>query len=156
MARFQNFSQWRGRLPHWRADGETYYVTFRHRRDLEEGERRVLIHHLLKSQRRKLDLSFLAILPQETHLIFRVQQGPDGQEYELSDVIEKAKRKAGAQIIKTSGEKWPPFSTESFDRIIRDEAELEETLARLWALPEQQGLCEASEEYEFLWTEQAP
>ena len=32
MGSWKGFHIWKGRLPHWRADDVTYYVTFRHKR----------------------------------------------------------------------------------------------------------------------------
>jgi hypothetical protein len=123
MGRFTNFSQWRGRWPHWRADGETYYVSFRHRRPLEEGERETLFRALLKGTRR-LDVLILGVYPEGTELLARpIPQ--EGVEAELSDEIEKAKKKAAKEILKRSGERLPPYGAESFDRIMRDEEELQ-------------------------------
>lgn len=150
MARFSNFSMWRGRLPHWRADDERYYVTFSHRRPLTEKECRIIFAHLLRAQRSRLDYLVLLVLPERSEMIFNVKKNSDGEEYELSDVVEKAKVKAGRQIIKESGERWPPFSHESYDRILRDQAELEEFTARIIQAPENEGLVEVSEEYECL------
>src|SRR5437870_2738954 len=124
MPGFKNFSIWRGRLPHWRADDVRCYVTFRHRRDLQESERQTLLSALLKPDGRRWDLLILCVLPGQTELIFSVRDQPSGRPYELSQIIEKAKVKVGRSIIKKSGEKFPPFYAESYDRIIRDEAEL--------------------------------
>jgi len=55
-----------------------------------------------------------------------VPEGTAGRPTELSDVVEKAKVRAGKAIVKVSGERFPPFYQESYDRIIRDEAELAE------------------------------
>ncbi|MCG9894007.1 MAG: hypothetical protein MH204_00845 [Fimbriimonadaceae bacterium] len=131
MARFRNFSLWRGRLPHWRADGEVYYVTFRHRRALEPAEKQCLYDRILRMQQRRLDFLFLSVRGELTEMLFRVQANPEGQEPEFSDFLEKAKRKAGQAIIKRSGERFPPFFQESYDRIMRDAAELEEHASRL-------------------------
>ena len=155
MARFSNFSMWRGRLPHWRADDERYYVTFNHKRPLEDKERRILFAHLLRAQRSRLDYMVLVVLPEKSEMIFNVKKNTDGEEYELSDVVEKAKIKAGRQIIKDSGERWAPFSHESYDRIMRDEAEIEEFANRIVQSPEHEGLAEISEEYDCLFWEQA-
>ncbi len=146
---------WRGRLPHWRADNESYYVTFKHKRPLEESERSTLMSHLEKAQRRKLDYAILCVLPEVTEMIFRVQEAPSGEPYELSDVVEKAKQKAGRQIMKKTGEKWPPFWFESYDRILRDEAEYEEFFLRILESPVGEGLCEDSAEYLFLFVADA-
>ncbi len=147
---------WRGRLPHWRADDERYYVTFNHRRPLSEKECRVLFAHLLRAQRSRLDYMVLLVLPERSEMIFNVKKDSEGTEYELSDIVEKAKVKAGRNIIKESGERWPPFSHESYDRIMRDEAELEEFMTRIVQAPENEGLAEVSEEYECLFYENLP
>lgn len=144
MGRFKNFSLWRGRLPHWRADNETYFVTFRHRRPLTETERMTLFRLVLRLHGKKLMLDAALVLAERTEIILRMKEGPDGDEYELSDVVEKCKIKAGKAIIKESGERWPPFWGESFDRIMRDEAELSERLEAMLAAPEaEEEPCEA-------------
>jgi hypothetical protein len=153
---FKNFSIWRGRLPHWRADDVRYYVTFRHRRDLDEAERRMLLRALLKPEGRRWDLMILCVLPGETELIFSVLEGPQGHPYELSDIIEKAKAKVGRQIIKKSGERYPPFYTESYDRIVRDDGELEERWQAILDSPVTHELVEDPEEYDALWVAGAP
>ncbi len=149
--RFKNFSIWRGRLPHWRADDVRYYVTFRHRRDLDEFERQLLSRALLRPDGRKWDLLILCVLPGQTDLIFSVRERPTGQPYELSEIIEKAKVKAGRQIAKRTGEHFPPFYAESYDRIIRDEPELEERWQTIHDSPVANELVESSEEWDGLW-----
>ncbi len=105
---------------------------------------------MLRAQRSRLDFLVLLVLPERSEMIFNVKKNSDGEEYELSDVIEKAKVKAGRQIIKESGERWPPFSHESYDRILRDQAELEEYATRIIQAPENEGIVEVSEEYKCL------
>jgi hypothetical protein len=142
---------WRGRLPHWRADDETYYVTFKHKRPLDEKERNIILGHLLRAQGRKLDILIAAVLPEVTELVFKVGVDMSGEHYELSDVIEKAKKKAGKQIIKATEERWPPFYFESYDRIIRDDAELQEHWDRVFASPVTAELCEDPEEWDSMF-----
>lgn len=153
--RFSNFKIWRGKLPHWRADDVRYFVTFRHRRALDEAERRVLFKYLIRPEGRRWDLVILCVLPEKTDLIFTVREGRGGEPYELSDVVESAKRKAGNVIIKNTGERFPPFYAESFDRIIRDEAELEDRWNEILESPVTAELCEDQEEYDFLYVPQA-
>lgn len=148
--RFENFSIWRNKLPHWRADHVTYYVTFRHRRELSEAERLVLYRQLIRPEGRKWDLSILCVLPDTTELVFQVHEGPKGT-YELSEIVEKAKAKAGKLIIKNTGERFPPFYTESYDRIIRDEGELDEHFQRILFSMVNAELAEDPEEWQTLW-----
>jgi hypothetical protein len=156
MSRWENFSIWRGRLPHWRADEVTYYVTFRHRRDLTEAERSLLMRSLMRPDGKQWDLLILCVLPGETELLFKVLEAPTGRPYELSGVIEKAKGKVGKQIIKKSGERWPPFYEESYDRIIRDDAEFEERWQAILDSPVNRELVEDPEHWDALWVADSP
>lgn len=153
---FKNFSIWRGRLPHWRADDVRYYVTFRHRREIDSRERQVLVKALLRPEARKWDLLILCVLPGQTDLIFTMREQPTGRPYELSEIVEKAKAKAGRDIIKKSGERFPPFYGESYDRIVRDDAELEERWQAILDSPVQHELVEDPEEWDGLWVSGAP
>lgn len=148
---FKNFSMWRGRLPHWRADDVHYYVTFRHRRDLDEAERRVLFKELLRPERRKWDLMILCVLPATTELIFSVRAGIQGTPIEIADIVEPAKRRAGRKIIHNTGERFAPFYTESFDRIVRDDAELDERREAIYGSSVTQELVEDPADYDALW-----
>ncbi len=153
---WENFTIWRGRLPHWRADDVTYYVTFRHRRPLNEAERRLTLRALIKPDGSRWDLVIVCVLPEVTELMFRVREAPTGEPYELSDVVEKAKQKAGKLIVKASGERFPPFYNESYDRIVRDDVELEERWQSILDSPVQAELAEEPEEYDGLWVAGAP
>lgn len=151
MPRWQNFQIWRGRLPHWRADDVTYYVTFRHKRPLTDDERNTLLRRLLNTDGRKLEFSILCVLPEQTEMLFTVADAPKGGKYELSDVVEKAKAKAGKDLIKKSGERWPPFYHESYDRIVRDDAEYEDTFLRILSSPTSAELAEDPADYPHLY-----
>jgi hypothetical protein len=151
VSRWQNFSIWRGRLPHWRADDVTYWVTFRHRRDLSLDECGVLWNALIRLEGRKWHLVILCVLPTETNLLFTVESSPSGEPYELSDVVEKSKARAGKAIIKKSGERFPPFYQESYDRIIRDADELESKFMEILESPVSSELAEDPESYDWLW-----
>ncbi len=149
--RWTNFHVWKGKLPHWRADGVTYFVTFRHSRELDDDERRILFAHLLRPQARRWDLQVLCVLPKMTELIFTVRQAATGRPFELSDIVERAKKKAGKAIVKKTGERWPPFFNESFDRIIRDESEFKERWEAVVGAPCIEGLTQEPESYDTLF-----
>jgi len=151
---FKNFSMWRGRLPHWRADDVTYYVTFRHSRDLTTEEVNLLTRTLLKPEARQWDLLILCVLPGATELMFTVRENKDGQPYELSEIVEKAKQRVGRQIVKKTAERFPPFYQESYDRIVRDDPELEERWLEILESPVKSELCEDPEEWLGLYVAQ--
>jgi hypothetical protein len=111
----------------------------------------MLLRALIKPDGRRWDLLILCVLPNQTELVFKVGDSPSGGKYELSDIVEKAKAKVGRQIIKKTEERYPPFYNESFDRIIRDEAELEEKWLEIFDSPVANELVEDPEAYDGLW-----
>jgi hypothetical protein len=151
---FRNFSMWRGRLPHWRADDVRYYVSFRHRRNLDPRERDLLFKALIQPDGRKWDLLIVCVLPDATELMFSVREAPDGRPYELGAIVEKAKLKVGRVVVKKTGERYMPFYTESYDRIVRDDAELEERWSAIVDSPVNAELVEAPESYPTLWVKE--
>ena len=148
---FKSFSIWRGRLPHWRADDVTYYVTFRHRRALDDAERALLLKQLMRPDARQWILVIACVLPEATELIFVVRHKISGEIYELSDILEKAKAKTGREIIRNTGERYSPFYTESYDRIIRDPAELEDRWTAILESPVTAELVEDPEAWDALY-----
>lgn len=129
----------------------TYYATFRHRRPLDEGERTELLRALMRPHGRRWDLLIVCVLPEQTELIFRVREAPIGGVYELSDLVEKAKTKAGKEIVKRTGERFPPFYGESYDRIMRDAEELKTYWEAIYGSPVANELAESPEDYPALW-----
>lgn len=93
----------------------------------------------------------MCVLPETTELVFTMSEGLNGEALELSDVLEKAKTQAGKEIMKRSGERFPPFYHESYDRIIRDDAEWLEHFEHLFNAPVKHELSESSDEYPGLW-----
>ena len=80
-----------------------------------------------------------------------VRQKISGEIYELSDIVEKAKGKTGREIIRNTGERFSPFYGESYDRILRDPAELEDKWNAILGSPVAAELVEEPEEYEGLY-----
>jgi hypothetical protein len=142
---------WRGKLPHWRADDVTYYVTFRHSRDLEMSEVGQLFRALTLPEGSRWSLLVLCVLPSQTELIFTVREAANGKPYELSQIVERAKSKVGKAIVKRTNERFPPFYNESYDRIVRYEVELDQRLRDILASPVNAGLAESPVEYPGLW-----
>ena len=128
MSRWRNFSIWRGKLPHWRADGVRYFVTFRHRRPLTEEEQQKLFRAFLKLDGKRLEVLVACVREESTHLIVQVVEKADGSFEELSKVIEAVKTKLGKDVCKKTGERWPPLWSESYDHIVRDDQDLETLL----------------------------
>ncbi len=114
-----------------------------------------MLKHLLRPEGRQWDLLIACVLPGQTELIFTVREKVEGQPYELAEIVERAKHKAGKQIIKKTEERFSPFYTESYDRIIRDDAELEERWQTILDSPVTAELVQESDEWEGLYVQNA-
>ena len=94
-------------------------------------------------------MAILCVGTDRTEMIFELLNGKDGRPAELSQIVERSKTKAGKEIIKKTGERFPPFYNESYDRIIRDEMEMLER----WQTAFDMAL---DEEETFLWFRDMP
>lgn len=148
MPRWKNFSIWRGRFPHWRADAVLYYVAVKHKRALEDAEKRHLFQEFLRPNDRKWTVRALAVTDSKTEALVSLHHAPYGAPFELADIVRRAVRRASKAIMAGSGERWAPVYEEPFDRIMRDD---EETSRFLEEMVEHVSLTgsEPGSEYEF-------
>ena len=153
---WKNFHIWRGRLPHWRADDVVYYVTFRHGRALESKERDDLLRALTRPSIGRPSIAIACVLPDKTELMCMIGTNVRGATVELSQSIEKTKSKVGRAIMKRTGERFPPFYGESYDRIVRDQAEYEERWEAILASPVEAGLADEPDLYPYLFVSESP
>jgi hypothetical protein len=132
MGRWQNFSIWRGRFPHWRADDVRYYVSFPHRTPLTPDECDQLFAALLRFNGRKLSYFVLSVVPEKTEALFETHEASDGEPFEFSDVFAKAQKR----FVKKSPQHARAFYAEVFDRIVRDDDEFSNLFDEIITLPE--------------------
>jgi hypothetical protein len=128
VARWQNFAIWKGRFPHWRADGVEYYVSFPHRRPLSEPECGVLFATLMRLHGRGFTYLALVTVPEKSEMVIAV----DREDTELNDLIIKAQKR----FLKARKLEERLFFAEPYDRIIRDETERETFLEGILQAPE--------------------
>ena len=118
---------------------------------LTEAERQSVFRQLLRCQERGLELTIVCVLPEKSELMFKVNSPKD-----LSDIVEKAKTKAGKEIVKKSGERFPPFYAESYDHIVRDDKEFEEYWEQILSAPADMELVDDPGDYPFLYVPYQP
>jgi len=103
-----------------------------------------------RSHGKRWNLTAVCILPDKTELITNVNLGPDDTPHELSDIVEKVKARAAKAIMKKSGERYPPYYAESYDRIIRDTDEWTLFLSQIMSAPAIAGETPPESPYEWL------
>jgi alanyl-tRNA synthetase len=99
-------------------------------------------------------------MPDHVHLLLEPQiekEGPDGTAvfYDLSDILQTLKSVSSHRINKLADVKGQRvWENESFDRVIRSQADLEEKFHYVCRNPWDAGTAGADEEYPWVWTPQ--
>lgn len=147
-----NLSIRRRNLPHWQLQESTYFVTFRLRSGImSDDERRMVLDAIKHFYKVKYLITTAVIMPDHVHLIMKPLVNASNAEYSLSKILQGIKGFTARQINKVRGAKGAIWQDESFDRIIRDYDEYLEKWNYIRGNPIKAGLCQAPEEYPFLW-----
>ncbi len=153
-------SYYKRRLPHFERPWAKYIVTFstRERRKLSEGARDIVLKSLLFGhQQRRYELYAACVMPDHVHLLFEPQIKAQNQEgkpvfWALTELMHSIKSFTAHEINKlekTSGQVW---ENESFDRMIRGDADLEEKFHYICRNPWDSGVAPMTQNYAWLWT----
>jgi putative transposase len=141
----------RGHLPHWQVGGSIYFITFCSARGpLPDLARHQVAQNILFDHGRRYDLAIAVVMPDHVHLILAPRQKEPGVWYDLAEIMKGIKGVSARrinQLLQTTGTVW---QQESYDRIIRDDQELEEKMLYVWENPMKAGLTDTPETYEFI------
>src|SRR5437762_3216206 len=131
----------RRHLPHWEGDHCVYFITFRSIRGaLPEIALAQAMENIRFDDGRRYDLHLAVVMPDHVHLLIQPLGNADGGCYSLSEILKGLKGASARrinQLLNTSGAVW---QEESFDRIVRDQKELEEKMGYMWNNPAKAGL----------------
>jgi len=116
----------------------------------------MLLSSLLKPDGKKWAVTIACVMPETSELLFTVHIDRQGTSYELAEIVERAKSRAGKQIVKKSGERFVPFYAESFDRIVRDQSEYEDRWTSIFESAVRAELVEDPEDWHALYVVEAP
>ena len=152
------------RLPHFERAWGKYMVTFstRQKRPLSPAERDLVLESVLYAHtHRQYQLYAACVMPDHVHLLFEPQvkeQDAAGKPvfYSLGEILHGIKSTTAHKInkaAKISG--VPVWEEESFDRLIRGTADLEEKFLYICQNPWDNGVVSLAEEYRWLWTPDA-
>ena len=126
----------RRRLPHWRLEGALYFLTFRSAGQLLTPEEILIVReHVVSGDPRFYELFATVVLPDHVHILLR-----PSQRYSLSRVLQGIKGVSARLLNRHRGTSGSVWQDESFDRIVRDQKELEEKLLYMLKNPLKAGL----------------
>jgi alanyl-tRNA synthetase/REP element-mobilizing transposase RayT len=148
------------RLPHFERPWAKYMVSFstRERRQLSPAARDLVLKSLLFGHEgNRYQLYAACIMPDHVHFLFEPQIKEHDKEgkpvfWSLVELLHSIKSFTAHEINKleeASGQLW---ENESFDRMIRGDAELEEKFHYICRNPWDSGVVPPTENYPWLWT----
>lgn len=142
----------RRRLPHWRLEGATYFITFRIARgELSEEERTTVLDHIRSGHGQFYSLLAAVVMPDHVHAILE----PVGR-HELSDIMKGSKGASARKINLMRATRGKVWQDESWDRIVRDQAELEEKHTYIMNNAVKRGLVDDPWEYRWWFVNEEP
>ncbi|HEX7569212.1 MAG TPA: alanine--tRNA ligase-related protein, partial [Verrucomicrobiae bacterium] len=147
-------------LPHFERPWAKYMVTFTtiNHRQLSSRARDIVLESLLFTHRqRRWQLFAACVMPDHVHVLFEPQvkeQDPDGNPdfWSLTELLHSVKSFTAHEINKAEGSSGRVWEKESFDRMMRSDADLEEKFHYICRNPWDNGVVPMTEPYKWLWT----
>jgi alanyl-tRNA synthetase len=147
-------------LPHFERPWAKYMVTFTtiNHRELSPQARDLVLESLLFTHRQHRWQMFAAcVMPDHVHVLFEPQikeQDPDGNPifWSLTELLHSVKSFTAHEINKADGVTGGVWVKESFDRMMRSDADLEEKFHYICRNPWDNGVVPVTEPYKWLWT----
>jgi REP element-mobilizing transposase RayT len=135
---------WRRNLPHRELAGSTYFITFRLKTGrLSTEEVSLVLEHIKKGDPAYYDLFAATVMPDHVHMILRPKAGVS-----LSRIMKGLKGVTARLINARRGRRGGLWQDESYDRIIRDDEEMEEKIGYIFKNALKQALCNDGWDYE--------
>lgn len=126
----------RRHLPHWTLKGVAYFVTFRTvKGELSVDEQKLVLEHIVDGNKKFYILISVIVMPDHIHLLLMSEEG-----YSLSRIMKGIKGTLAQKINSKRGTSGSIWQDESFDRIIRDQNELNEKINYMLNNPVKRGL----------------
>ena len=159
----QGAAYYKRRLPHFERPWAKYMVSFstHERRQLSLPARDAVLKSLLFGhEQRRYQMYAACVMPDHVHFLFEPQvkeQDNEGKPvfWPLAELMHSIKSFTAHEINKlekTTGQVW---ENESFDRMIRGDADLEEKFHYICRNPWDSGVVPVTESYPWLWTPDA-
>ncbi len=121
----------------------------REERDL--AKRTVLFWH-----ERKWWVHVLSVMPEHVHVMARPLEAVPGEWYSLPEILHSVKRQSSRAVNLRRGREGTLWDSESFDHIVRDEQEFEDTFTYILSNAGRRGLVLDAYEWDGFWCDGLP
>ena len=147
-------------LPHYERPNAIYHVTFstRDRRVLSPAARTIVRDALIHFDQSRYQLFALCVMPDHVHVLFqpfvKEQDSPGNAVFwPLNELLHSVKSYTANEINKREGAAGEAvWEKESYDRLMRTDADVEEKFHYICANPWTHGVAGPTDEYEWVWT----
>jgi REP element-mobilizing transposase RayT len=135
----ENLNITRRHLPHITLKGATYFVTFRITNDnlLSIEEQKIVLEHIKKGSGKFYSLIACIVLPNHVHIVLTPKQ-----EFSISEIMKGIKGVSARKINLIRNSKGSIWLSESYDKIVRSEDELNKYLVYMLYNPVKMGLSD--------------
>ncbi len=156
-----SFKSSRRNLPHWQDAGRTYFITFTTRggKEMSPEIRDLVLESCRHWHNQKYHLYAATVMPDHVHLLVWPKPiDPTSPKtisekgfHDLSEILHSIKSYTANQIQRRFGWEGAVWERESFDRIVRDEAEFHEKWNYIANNAVRKELAKSPEEYRWFW-----
>jgi REP element-mobilizing transposase RayT len=138
----------RRHLPHLEVPDATYFVSFSclDRLELPAAARDLLMAEIRSLDKEAIDLDAAVVMPDHAHAIFRVIGTPT-----LTQILKSIKGRSAHRINEITERQGQVWTQESFDHVVRNEAEWEEKMEYVRQNPVKNGLVSSPAQYKWLY-----
>ncbi len=134
-------------LPHWTKEGSTYFITFRAIGKLSQEEQALVFNHLIEGDGKYYSIGAAVVMTDHVHIVLA-----NHENYDLSAIMKGIKGVSARLVNKMRViTDSPVWQDESYDRIIRNERELQEKITYIIENPLKEGLIGEQESYPYLY-----
>ncbi len=144
-------------LPHFEIPGFAYHITW-HTHDkliLSPEARSKVLESCHFWHGNKMKCYAACVMPDHVHLLIQplpIQNAKEQGVHSLSEILHSIKSFSSHEVNKVMKRSGPVWVDESFDRMIRSEADLHKTWNYIWNNPRKLELVGPTEDYPYIWT----
>jgi REP element-mobilizing transposase RayT len=138
----------RRHLPHLEVPDATYFVSFSclQKRELPHEARDLVMAQIRSLDKDTIDLDAAVVMPDHAHAIFRLIGT-----LSLTQILKGIKGRTAHRINELTDRQGQVWTQESFDHIVRGEAEWEDKMEYVRQNPVKKGLVSSPEQYKWLY-----
>ena len=142
------------KLPHWQKPGAYYFLTFStlHNRKLSKKSKTIVLNALKYFEGQRYELISAIVMSNHCHCIIHPLEQKKNVYYDVSKILKNIKGFTAREINKNEGNTGEKlWLKESYDRIIRDDKEMENYLEYIDFNAIKAGLSDKPGAYEWYY-----